>query len=316
MESATHTTPVTPVKKVGSIRRGWQLTKSSWHILRLDKELVSLSLFSMVGSLLVLVPIVVIFIANSTFDSVGQLAQADNESLYETSLQGWEVGLLVFLTYFLTTLVANFFGAAIIHGASQRFNGNDPTLISSLAGAGRKFRPLILFSLMMTTVGLVLQILEERLPLFGRIAVWLFDAAWNIANIFAIPVIVLSRKDIQPIEATKQSVAVIKKVWGESIVVNIGIGIIGFLSFLVYLLIGSLSFALVTGGSPASSSLIAFGGIMVLGTLILMLVFSTLSSIAKAALYHYAITGEAPSDFDQVLLRNSMTPKKARKIFG
>lgn len=322
MEPAPATQPITPAAtpapKIGRIRRGWLLTKSSWHILRLDKELTALPLISFFVALAALIPIAAIFFMNATFvDSTA--VDASTQTFYETTLQPWQQLLLGFATYFVTTLVANFFGGAVIYGASQRFNGSDPTLRTSISGASRKIRPLILFSLMMTTVGLFFQILEERLPFAGALAAWLFDAAWNIANIFAIPVIVLSEGNVQPLQATKQSVQVIKKVWGEGIVVNIGIGIIALITYLVYMMISVAATVLAFsagGGETVGAPVIVVGTLSVLGLVALILIFTTLGSIAKAALYHYAMTGAAPGPFDKDLLRTTMTPKKARKIFG
>mgnify|MGYP000956313990 CR=1 FL=1 len=312
-------TAAQPEPQVGRIRRGWLLTKSSWHVLRLDKELTALSCISFFVALIGLIPIGLIVWKTTTIIDSSTRAIPTNDPIYQTSLQPWEQFLLAFLAYFITTLVANFFGGAVIYGATQRFRGGDPTLSTSIAGARRKISPLILFSLMMTTVGLFFQFLEDRLPFAGALAARLFDAAWTIANIFAVPVIVLSDKNVQPLEATKQSVQVIKKVWGEGIVANIGIGFIALFSYIVYVLVfvlaGTAAYGL--GGSGENFAPLAIvTGLGLIGLVGLILVFTTLSSIAKAALYHYAITGTAPGPYDKDLLRTSMTPKKARKVFG
>ncbi len=41
-----------------------------------------------------------------------------------------------------------------------------------------------------------------------------------------------------------------------------------------------------------------------------------MEGIAKAVLYYYAATGEAPQQFDKQLLHEAFTAKKARKVFG
>lgn len=323
MEPAPATQPITPAMapapKIGRIRRGWLLTKSSWHVLRLDKELTALPFISFVVAIIALIPFGIILWQTTDVIDSSTRAIVVEEPIYQSSLGSWELFILGFLAYFVTTLVANIFGGAVIYGATQRFRGGDPTLKTSIDGAMRKIRPLILFSLMMTTVGLFFQFLEDRLPFAGALAAWLFDAAWNIANIFAIPVIVLSENNVQPLAATKQSVQVIKKVWGEGIVMNIGIGIIAVITYIVYMLIAGAASMLaygLGGSATISAPLIVVGTLSVLGFVALILIFTTLGSIAKAALYHYAMTGNAPGPFDKDLLRTSMTPKKARKIFG
>ena len=317
MESTTQSTP-----KMGSIRRGWLLTKSAWHVLRLDKELASLQAFSFIIALLSIIPFVGLLLLNSSVRS--GIANLGSGVTSEIFIPAWQSALLTFGVYFVTTLVANFFSGAVIYGAVQRFRGGNPSLGSSLAGARRKFRPLILFSLLMSTVGLALHMLEERLPFAGRIAVYFFDAAWSLANVFAIPVIVLSDEDVHPLDATKRSVGIIKKVWGESIVVNLGISLIGMLTFLAYFIVwGALGavFAALVSPLLASNTTVAvfaviLAGLALLGFMAIVLIFITLGSIAKAALYFYATTGQAPASFDSQLLQTAMTPKKARKIFS
>lgn len=297
----------------GRIRRGWQLTKSAWHVLRLDKELAALPLLSFLVSTIALVPFGLLFIIT------GAQVQDSQAGL---SLSNWGQWAAIAGLYFVVTLIANLFGAAIVYGAVQRFRGSDPTIRSSLAGARHKFRPLAWFSLMMATVGLLFQILEDRLPFAGRIAVYLFDAAWSIANVFAVPIIVLSEENVMPLQATKRSVQMVKKVWGEGVVVSFGIGLIGALTYLLYAVVfvglllglGSLQHGHAAGWAVLPMFLLVLFGI--LGIIVIGLVFSALGSIAKAALYYYATTGEAPASFDARLLRATMTPKKARRVFG
>ena len=309
--------PAQPAPKIGAIRRGWLLTKSSWHVLRLDKELTTLPLISFLVSLLVLIPFGILVLSTTDIQSSIQATKDSSQVAYQSSLTGWEQLIIVFVVALLTTIIANFFSGAVIYGASQRFRGGDPTVKTSISGAVRKFRPLALFSLMMVTVGLVLQFLEERLPLAGRIATYFFDAAWNIANVFAIPVIVLSETNVQPVQATKQSVQIIKKVWGEGIVTSLGVGVIAAITYFVYaftfIVAGSVAYGV--GGQANSIPFYAVSTVGVLGLVALILIFSTLGAIVKAALYQYATTGQAPGSFDRELLRTSMTPKKARKIF-
>jgi hypothetical protein len=290
---------------MGRIGRGWQLTKSSWQVLKLDKELTGLPIISFFASMAVLLAIGIGFFAaggtsNNTSDSLNT---------------GFTIALAL-ITYFLLNLVANFFGGAIIYGATERFRGQDPTVGSSLRGARRKFGPLALFSLMIATVGLIFEILEDRLPFAGKIAAYIFDAAWSIANIFAVPVIVLTEEDVSPIEATKRSVQIIKQVWGESVIANLGIGVISFLTFVAYFAVWA---AVAAGLSSAGVTSVSVGAplviIAILGFIVLAIIFTTLSSIIKAALYHYATTGQAPASFDTNLLQASMTPKKTRKVF-
>ncbi len=298
-------------QKQGTVRKGWTMAISAWRVFKLDKELTALPLIGMVVSIVALIPFVLFAIAHSS----GGALFADNAT-FEINLGNWTWPFWVSL-YFVTTLIGNFFGGAVIHGAMTRFRGGDPTVGSSISAVAHRFKPLVLFSLLMSTVGLILQVLADRVPFAGRIAIWLVDAAWNIANFFALPIIIMGTDNIQPLQATKQSVQLVKKVWGESVIAEAGIGVISFLIVVGYALLGS-AVGVTAAATHALTGpvLIAFIALLVLGLFAIILVTSVLSGIVKAALYHYATTGEAPDTFNQELLRAAITPKKASKIFG
>jgi hypothetical protein len=296
-----------PAPKVGRISRGWQLTKSAWQVLLLDKELAALPILGMITSVVVLA----VFIAAT----LAVLAIGGNTFGSDSSFGNW-TWVVIAALYIVMTTIGNFFAGAVIAGAMTRFKGGDPTVKSSLQAVRQKFKPLLLYSVMMSTVGLVLQVLEERVPLAGRIAIWLVNAAWNVANFFALPIIVLSDTNVMPFSATKQSVAMVRKVWGESVVAEAGISIIAVLTIIPYVVLGgALSVGLAaTGVTPIAVAVLV--GLLVLGLFGIILVTSVLGGIVKAALYHFATTGQAPDTFNRSLLRTAMTPKKARRLFA
>lgn len=270
---------------------------------------MSLPLVSFIISAAILVPYLVVVVL------YGDVQGAETELDLLTSLGWWSVPFWLSL-YFFLTLAANYFSAAVIVGATKRFNGGAPTVRGSLAAAGRKIGPLALFSLLMATVGFLLQLLEDRVPFAGKIAVWLVDASWNIANFFAVPVIVLSNETVQPLTATKRSVGVIKKVWGEGIVAQVGIGIIGALTFFTYMAF-SVALLILAGSLNAPDGVvIATLALMLGGLVVIGLLFSALGAVVKAALYQYATTGTPPEAFNAQLLQSAIHAKKAKKRRG
>lgn len=137
---------------------------------------------------------------------------------------------------------------------------------------------------------------------------------------FAVPVIVMSDKPTGPLEATRKSVNIVKKAWGESAVSQIGLGLIQILYTIGWT---ALMAAIIAGYAfiaPTEEYDIAFGGtligLFIIGMVVISVIFSALSSIAKAATYHYATTGESPEMFNKQLMREAMTAKKASKIFA
>lgn len=304
----------TAAKPMGRVQRGWEITKSAWHVLKLDKELVVLPILSSIFSILAVVGVVALALLGAHY--LAGISFADTASTAAEE-QFWSYAAL-FVIYLLTAFIVNFFGAAITFGAMERFRGNDPTVRKSIAAAKHHVASIAGFSLLTATIGFILQALEERVPLAGKIALWLVHASWSVASMFAIPVIVMSDKSTGPIEATRKSVDVIKKTWGEAAVSQIGIGFIQMISIFgwisLYLaVITIIGVARPTAVAPALIGLTAF---MVVGLFVTSIVFSALSSIAKAAVYHYATTGESPEMFNKQLMRDAMTTKKARKIFA
>ncbi len=308
-------TPTTP--KIGRFRRGMALARGALRVLRLDKELMMMPIMSALCNIVAVILLVVFVIVAFFGTGIAVHGSHDFSSSNSAAIKIIGIGAVV-CAYILTTIISNFFSGAIIYGATQRFKGGNPTVRSSIAGASRKFGPLAFFSIFTATVGLALQVLENRIPFFAaKAAIWWAGAAWSVANVFAIPVIVLSDKKVQPLAATKESVKIIRNVWGESVAADLGISLVGLLSF-----VGYIGFWVLLGvgdaqiGSVPALVVATLVLVAVLGLLALIVLFSTLTGIVKAALYHYATTGEAPSLFDQRLLQASMTPKKARRIFG
>lgn len=298
------------IKTTGRFRRGLEITKSSWRVLRLDKELVLMPLMSGIVGMVAMIMIIVIWIASSAI-----VFKADGSFTASNGVNIWS-GALLFIVYLAVSLIVNVFGAAIIHGAAQRFDGHNPTFRGSLRAAKMRFGSIAAFSLLSSTIGFILRLIEDRVPLAGKIVSWIFHATWSIASMFAVPVIVLGNKAIGPVAATKQSVNIVKKVWGESVVSQLGLGLIQ----MVYVLGWAASFAalmaLLVLANTGMTVTVVLVVIFAIGLLAIGVIFSALSAIAKAAVYYYATTGKAPETFNKQLLQEAMTVKKARKIFA
>ncbi len=296
----------TKEKKIGIYKRSWLLNKGAWRALQLDKELLALPFLALLASLLVLAIGGIGFVASTggSFDS------AANQDVGPIGY------LLLFGLYVGFAFVTNFFGAAIIHAALQRFAGHDPNLRSSIAAAKKQVRSIAVFSLFSATIGYVLGFIEQRVPFGGKVVTWLAQLAWGVASFFAIPVIVTEDKYIGPVSATKRSVAVIKKAWGESVVSQLSLGVLQAMITIIYVAIG-VGIGVNAAIAGLSTGIVAgFSVLAILGLVAIFLVFSAMGSILQAAVYHYAVTGESPLHFDKKLIQAAMTPKKARKIFG
>lgn len=289
-----------PTPKIGKFKASTMLGKAAWRTLKLDKEMLMASVLSMLASFVLFI----VFIAVLIFALPEDLMTEEN-----TTVAG-EVSYYAMLAVYLfvTYVVANYFSGAVAHAALTRFRGGDPTLKGSLQAASAKFGPLAAFSGVQATVGLILNILEDRLPLAGKVATWVAGAAWGIATMFVIPLI-MDGKETRPLRAVKASAGTFTKVWGESVFIGIGLGIIQviFTLLMVFLLAGTLVLAV----SLSSWVLGIVGtGIFILVVVLAAIVMSTLRTIVMTAAYYYASTQQLPAGFDNELLRTMFRPKK------
>ncbi len=302
------------VEKMGRFKKSWLLTKSAWAGFKLDKELAALPVFgtvlyilivtAVIGLAIVTAPSKILFDSNWISDS-GDL-----------TLKPLGYALLV-LTGLVLSAVSTFISASVIHGALERFKGNDPTIKSSLKAAWRMIGPLSLFAAFSFTVGYIISAIAERLPIIGGVVLnWLAGAAWGIASFFAIPIIVSGQSPTGPIKATKGSIGLIKKVWGESLIASASIALIAFLGVMVYTAVAGTMLGLLASINAPSLLMISLVILIFGGLLVLALVFSVMSAFVKAAIFHYATTGQSPASFNSQLMRQAFTAKKARKIFG
>lgn len=299
--------------KMGSWRRGWLITKSSWRILLLDKELLAIPLISSV------IGIIIIAIG------YGGGALMSPAAIHHNGLHGWSYNTdhpFSHTTYAvwvaasaLLALLSSYTIGAMIAMTLKRLRGGDPVLRDGYDAVKKHFGALSLFTLVSFGIITVLQRIEAYLPFAGKLLAFLGEIAWRVAAFFAIPVILDADHYLGPINATKQSVSLIKKTWKESSVNTFTMGSIFAVLIIVELLIGALlSAAAFTGigtGLGVGAVVLTF-----LGLLLLILVSSAMDGIAKAVLYYYAVTGEAPAEFDRRLLHEAFTPKKARRLFS
>ena len=226
--------------------------------------------------------------------------------------------------YLALTFVGTFFSGALIAGLLERFRGGTPTVGSVLATARQHTSPLFAFALLTGTIGYILNAIEERVPFAGQVATWLVGATWAVASMFAIPVIVGSSKKVGPLAATKQSVGIIKKTWGENVILNSSIGLVALASIVAFV-VASAGIGVVGGivvnalhVSTMTTAIVglAYGVLAIGGFVALCLLITMLSAAAKAAIYYYATTGTAPHMFEREVLQASFTKREARKVFS
>jgi len=277
----------------GSFSNSIALVKASANVLRLDKELMVFPLMSGIATVLVTASFVVPFVVTGGF----QVFPEGSGASYLTYALG-------FLFYLAQYTVIFFFNSALVGAALIRLGGGDPTVGDGLAIASKRVGTIVGYAAIAATVGMVLRFISERGGLVARLASGFAGMAWTLATYLAVPILVT--KNIGPIDAVKESAALFKRTWGEQVVGNFGMGAVMFLAGLSW---AAVSVALVMGASSiAPQAMVGAIGIAVLGFAFLGLIGSALNGIYTAALYRYAMTGEA-GYFDSGIMGSAFRPK-------
>jgi len=278
------------------LSNGWEMSKESLRVLRMDKELLLFPLFSGICCLLVMATFLI-----PAFASEELRTMIDNGEAADNPL----VWIITFLFYFANYFVIVFFNSALVACAIIRFRGGDPTVADGFRAAGKRLPAIFGWALVSATVGVILKVIESNNQKVGQIVSAILGAGWTIATYFVVPVLVV--ENVGPIDSVKRSWGVLKKTWGESIGANFGVGFMVFLGSVVCLvpLFGG-AYLIVQGAVGLGMTAIVFG---LIGLMIVSLVSSALNTIILAALYLYAADQETPQHFDERLLRGAFATR-------
>lgn len=273
--------------------RSWELIKASGAVLRQDKELLLFPFFSAIATLLVSASFIVPLVVTG--------------ALEQTNLQGSEAPYLVFLFYLVQYFIIFFFNSALVGAAMIRLDGGDPTVRDGLRIAGSRIVQILGYAAIAATVGLILRIIEERAGFIGRWIAGLLGIAFTLATFLTAPILV--SRDIGPVDAVKESAALLKKTWGENIIGNAGMGLVFFLFYLGVIGVGAL-FVFGAAQTGNITLIVLVAAIAVLAVIGLALVQAALQGVYSAALYRYATDGNVGESFSSALLGEAFRPKR------
>jgi len=274
---------------VGRLQSSIDLAKSSWNVLRDDKQLTVLPLLSGLTALVV---------ALLFFGPVTLIAH--NGAQGSSKALAWILGVV---GYMAVTYVVVFFNAALVYAADKRLRGEPVTIGEAVHAAGARAHVLLPWAVLSATVSLVLRAIEERSGIAGRIVGSLIGLAWALVTFLVLPVLVIEQ--IGPIQAVKRSAELFKRTWGENMIANAGIGLVGLVATLVGVVPCMLLIAV--GGPIAGLGIV----LAVAWVIAVQLVVSTLTGIFQIALYRYANDGTV-AGFDNETLRDAFRPRNAR----
>ncbi len=278
--------------------RSWELIKTSFGVLRQDKELVIFPIISMIGLAMVSIAFFVPIWAAGLLDGVA--TESGDGSVSPVLF------VVAFLYYVVTYYITIFANAAVVGAAMMRLRGEDPTFSDAFGIAMSRSGKILGWAIIAATVGMILRALEERAEGLGRFVVSLVGAAWNIATFLVVPVLVV--ENIGPIDAVKRSASLLKKTWGQQLVGNFGLGLI----FFLLILAGAIPLGLLTALAASVSVVLGVivGVFLVLYVLAMIAISTAVSGIFTAAVYAYATQAPIQNEiFDESLLRDSFRAK-------
>lgn len=287
---------------MNTFSRSWSLTKASWAVLREDKELIALPAISALASLVLVAPFFGIAAMSARIPAGSQSSNVP----IQLSIGGWAA---VFIAYLLAAYVTIFFQSALILAANERLTGGSPTLGSALRGAWANAGHILPWALISATVSVVLQMIQQRTGLIGRIVIGLVGLAWTLVTLLVLPILVIEQVGVK--EAFTRSASAFKRTWGENVVVNGGIGLVSMVAMFIGLAVTVP--VIIYGATSEIWPVLGFGVSLLVVWVIFVSVFSAaLSGVFRTALYRYAMLGEAPHGFSQDQIAGAFRPKKSR----
>jgi hypothetical protein len=159
---------------------------------------------------------------------------------------------------------------------------------------------LLGFAVISWVVMTLINAIERRFGILGRLAGVALSVAWRLASFFAIPIIVFEQAG--PLSAVKRSLHLCRSRWGEEIVGVSAFSILGFLGFLAIFVVATLLGMLFV---PLG---VGFG---LLGLVAMLLVLSVAQSAFTSALYLFAESGQVPLGFSAADLNAAFRPRRA-----
>ncbi len=286
-----------PPKRIGKFRASWLLTKQSFALLWADKEMLFFPLLACFASLIFTGLLITFLIFN--LDLIERLSEE------QVMIADYVV---LFISYVASAFFVTFSGvgvASIVHG---RVSGRDLTFGDGFSAAAAKVGTIFMWSLISATVGIILKLIERQ-KVLGRILAAVLGVAWALMTYFVIPIIALER--VSAWQGTKLSASTFRRMWGEVLVTNFGIGLFFTLVFVLEIIaFFGLMVAVFSAPDPSFLAVIGLAVAFFLTLFVTALISTTIDAILKVALYLYARDGVVPQAFSPELIIGMVKAKK------
>ncbi len=268
--------PIVSAPSGGRFTRGLRLVGTGFTMARDEPGLM------MVPAVAFLVQLVIFGLgALVLWPTLRAAGNADGQSTHLSAGQ-WLVMVVIGVLVMFVSVVSH---ATIIARVMARFHGESVTNTQAARAALTKAPQLMAWAFINYVVISILRNIGNR-GILGAIVGTLLRAGWLVASFFVVPVILFEDKGA--VGAIKRSVELCRSRWGENIVGNGALGLIGFVAILLDVLV---SVALGMVFAPLGAV------VGVIGLAAIMLVLTVATAAFNAALYWYAVTDQSPGQY-------------------
>ena len=280
--------------------RSWLLIKASMDVLRNDNALLVFPAISFAVTLFVAGGFVALALSDGTFAA---MAAAGRHHYAPPAFYVW-----LFCLYVVQYFIVIFFNTALVGAAIVLLGGGQPTVWDGLKLAVSRSGAILGYAILSATVGVLLQVVAEKLGVIGRLIAGGLGLAWTAATFLVVPI--LAAEGVGPWQAIERSGELLRKTWGENLIGNAGISLV----------MSTISGAVAVVGFGGGFLLFRRGyevlGVALISAaatafLLVVLVGAALAGIYSAAVYWYAASGKPPVDFDGDLISGAFTHKSA-----
>src|SRR3954453_13333245 len=143
------------------IKRGWQLTKKSWALLRENPELLRFPLYG--GAATIVCALIVV--------GPGVYLIEDDQVVFG--------GALAVIGFYLLAVIGTYFSVGLAAAADMVFRGQQATVADGLAVSRTRFSQICGWAGVSTTIGLALSPLENQ-GAIGEIVGRLLAIGWSL----------------------------------------------------------------------------------------------------------------------------------------
>jgi hypothetical protein len=232
----------------------------------------------------------------------------------------WVQTLLTYAWMVLTYIVGIYTNTALVAIVLRLFRGERPDFREGWRLATARLPCIFGYALLMATIGMMIRLILRPAGFLGRligpalermIAFTFVGLAWHVIPYFVVPVII--HDDVRPLEALQRSAAIIKRTWGNNVVVNASVWLI-FAGPLI--LVGLIASPALTWATKTLNEWIVTGVVYALLVMLLLtLLFKmAMDGIFSAAVYEYATNGVVVDPFHPDDLRDAFSNRSSRVV--